>query len=233
MKNWNAFILVLVVAFLASCATTKHYIQIAQTLPNNPDTLRVNEEGKYFYQDENCKIVFDLWGDGGLSNFVVYNLTDEALLLCEKECLIAKEGNTNDMFSEAIGAAIAPHAFRAYSGLKLGFERVIDCDLSIRPVTNEPASFAYHLSSSPAKFSFYITYMKSISGEKKSINLPFYISRVTNYLESDIIQKTTETKTTTSCKNIPNSRTTKYYETQYKYLFSPGTGFYVKYTIVE
>lgn len=233
MKNYNAFILVLVVAFFASCATTKNYIQIAQTLPTNPETLRINEDGKYFYQDENCKIVFDLWGEGGRSNFVVYNYSDEALVLCADECLITKEGYTNDMFSEAIGTAIAPHSFRSFSGLKLGYERIFDCDLSIRPVTNVPASFAYDLSSTPTRFSFYITYIKSISGEKKSIDFPFYISRVTNYLRSDIIQRTTESKTTISCENVPYSRTVTYNEIQYKYLFSPATGFYVKYSIVE
>lgn len=234
MKNLNTLIYAAACMFLASCATTQQYVQIAQTLPEKPESILIDENGHYFYQDENCKIVFDLWGDGGVSNFIVYNLSDEALVLCSKECLIAKNGYTNNMFStDQQNEAIAPHAFRSFSGLKLGYDRVVDCDFSIFPTHNNPSTWSFNQSSSPANFRFYITYKKSISEEKKGIDLAFYISRVSNYLREDIITHTTEKVRTYRCENIPSSVTSSYEKVQYQYLFSPGTGFYIPYAATK
>lgn len=230
MKTWKSLILASALICFASCSVTKNYIQIAQTLPNDPEALRIDEEGRYYYQDENCKIVFDLWDEGGASNFTFYNLSDEALILCPNECLIAKNKYTNDMFTEFKNGAVAPHAYREFSGIKLGYKRITDCDFSILPKPNAPSSMSYRLSSSPARFRFYLTYKKSTSGEKKGIDLAFYISRVSNYLKSDILQYSTTMESEVYCENVPYSSNRTYSKTQYKYLFSPATGFYINYS---
>lgn len=233
MKNFNTLIYASALMVLTSCATTNSYIQIAQTLPEKPETFQVDKRGQYYYQDENCKIVFDLWGDGGISKFVVYNLSDEALVLCSTECLITRNGLTNNMFTQVPNEAIAPHAYRSFSGLNLGFKRFLDCDFSIFPAHNNPSTWSFDQSSSPENYRFYINYRKSVSGEKRGLDFAFYISRVTNYLRDDIVTYTMEKIKTTHCDNIPQSTTSSFDKKQYKYIFSPATGFYVTYTATK
>ena len=58
---------------MTSCATTSFY-QVYNVKPNQE---KITKTDNLFFEDENCKISYDLWANGGNIGFDIYNKTDE------------------------------------------------------------------------------------------------------------------------------------------------------------
>ena len=57
---------------MTSCATT--FYQVYNVKPNQEKNTKTDN---LFFEDENCKITYDLWANGGNIGFDIYNKTDE------------------------------------------------------------------------------------------------------------------------------------------------------------
>lgn len=63
--------------FLTSCNSVKTYYQVYKT---KSETV-VNDGNNTFFEDNNCKIVYNLWAENGNAGFSFYNKTTETIYL--------------------------------------------------------------------------------------------------------------------------------------------------------
>ena len=73
MNNKNILIIALISILFSSC-TVKSYYQVYKATPTNN---LVTQDKLLVYEDENCKVSYDLWVDGGDIGFEFYNKTDQ------------------------------------------------------------------------------------------------------------------------------------------------------------
>lgn len=86
--------IVMVVLFMTSC-TTSFYYQVYKVKPQGNLTSKTNQ---LFYEDDNCKISYNLWTDGGNIGFTFYNKTDEDISVKLKDCYFILNGYAYDYF---------------------------------------------------------------------------------------------------------------------------------------
>lgn len=73
---------------LTSCVPTS-YFQIYKTIPSDKITLK---ENSLVYEDDNCKVLYNLWEDGGNIGFRFYNKTEENIYLNLEESFFILNG---------------------------------------------------------------------------------------------------------------------------------------------
>lgn len=234
MKIKNIFVLSILIIVLSSCSVTNYYTQVVQTQPVSDSNLEVDDKGCYLYQDDNCIITCDLWAEGGRTHFYIHNTSDEVITIYPNECTISINRRSYMMFDHTNIIVVAPHSYTSFSGIYLGYERLVDCDFNQFPQVGFPSTMSFSMATSPYVYNFYLTYKMGLSGQKHAAKMDFYISRVSNYVPKDIIVRNQKRQIKTEyCENVPNSKNatiTEYYD---QYLFSPGTGFYVKYSATK
>lgn len=110
MKAKNLLITAIVAVSLASCTPKIYYYQSYKT---TSEGLQQNEKA-VAYEDQYCKVSYNLWGEGGNVGFNFYNKTDENIYLNLGECYFILNGNAYDYFKNRIftssvgtGASIA------------------------------------------------------------------------------------------------------------------------------
>lgn len=77
MKTRSLILFVFISLFMTSC-TTSYFYQEYKTIPYG--NLDVKHD-YMVYQDDNCKISYNLWKNGGDIGFEIYNKTDEDIYL--------------------------------------------------------------------------------------------------------------------------------------------------------
>lgn len=82
------------VLFMTSCATTSFY-QVYNVKPINESITNVDE---LFFEDENCKISYNLWGNSGNIGFNFHNKTDDKIYVNLNESSFILNGFANDYF---------------------------------------------------------------------------------------------------------------------------------------
>jgi hypothetical protein len=83
-----------VIVFMSSCVSTSFY-QVYQVVPSNQS---IQKSEVLFFEDENCKISYNLWSDGGDIGFVFYNKTDDKIYVNLDESNFVLNGFANDYF---------------------------------------------------------------------------------------------------------------------------------------
>jgi hypothetical protein len=79
---------------LSSCVTSSYY-QVYKIQP----TSEVKQSGNSLvYEDENCKVFYDFWGEGGDVGFLIYNKSDKDILVDMKESFFISNGIAYDYF---------------------------------------------------------------------------------------------------------------------------------------
>ena len=95
-KSHVYFVLVmLLAALLSSCAST--YYQVYETRPL-PGTQVERGDGVLVYEDENCRVLYDFWTDGGNAGFAIYNKTGENLYVDKSESFFVKNGTAKNYY---------------------------------------------------------------------------------------------------------------------------------------
>lgn len=247
MKTFKFAILALSVAGLMS-SCTKMYYQIAQTKPVDPAVIQNdNDDSGYYYEDRNCRITYDFWSENGDASFTVYNKTDQILYIDMTKTFYIKNGvstmyyagrtwtetqaaandhrssATSTQYAEQPVVAVAPHSYQTFGNYAISKFVILDCDLNRKPLKNEPATIAYNSDNTPTTFGNYITYRVGEKGTEQVVKHMFYVSRVTNYLETDLIKN--EVRKT--CKNVSANGVES--ESVKIINFAPATGYYHKY----
>jgi hypothetical protein len=83
------------ILLISACVTTSNYFQVYQVDPLNES---VNNTDGLFYEDENCKVTYDLWSDGGSIGFNFYNKTDNDIYIKLNESNFIMNGFAKDYF---------------------------------------------------------------------------------------------------------------------------------------
>jgi hypothetical protein len=79
---------------LSSCVRTPYY-QVYKVKP----TTEIKQPGNSLvYEDENCKVLYDFWGEGGDAGFLIYNKSDKDIFVNMKESFFICNGIAYDYF---------------------------------------------------------------------------------------------------------------------------------------
>lgn len=97
MKTTRLLLLVCIAMITSSCATT--FYQVYQT---TPVTKMEKQSNSLAYEDENCKVVYDFWKDGGNVGFLFQNKTDEDIYVNLDESFFILNGISYKYFQNRI-----------------------------------------------------------------------------------------------------------------------------------
>jgi len=93
MKIKNLLYVIGTVLLMSSCATT--FYQVYNVKPTNESITNVEE---LFFEDDNCKISYNLWENGGNIGFNFYNKTDKNVYVRLNESNFILNGFAYDYF---------------------------------------------------------------------------------------------------------------------------------------
>jgi len=94
MKLKNLFFAALITITLASCRTSSFY-QVYKVAPDDKITLK---ENLLVYEDENCKVSYNLWSQNGNIGFVFQNTTDKNIFLNMEESFFILNGIASNYY---------------------------------------------------------------------------------------------------------------------------------------
>lgn len=90
---------ILISLMLISCNTVKNYYQVYKTTPESNVMLKDNHLA---YEDDNCKVLYNLWADGGNIGFSFLNKTTTNIYLNLEECFFVKNGIANNYYKNRV-----------------------------------------------------------------------------------------------------------------------------------
>jgi len=85
---------VCVLFFITSCKTTDFY----QFYKVNSISEFSKNSNSMVFEDNNCKVMYDFWGEGGDVGFMIYNKTDDNIYIDMKECFFIDNSIAYDYF---------------------------------------------------------------------------------------------------------------------------------------
>jgi len=94
----NLFLIAVIAVFLTSCATTSFY-QVYKAVPTDKS---IKTENYLIYEDDNCKISYNFWGEGGNIGFYIYNKTNENVYLNLEQSFFVLNGIAYDYFKNRV-----------------------------------------------------------------------------------------------------------------------------------
>lgn len=99
MKRKMSLILTAMIAvLLTSCVTTSFY-QVYKAVPSDNSIIKDNY---LVYEDENCKVSYNFWSEGGNIGFLFYNKTDNNVYLNLNESFFVLNGVAYDYFKNRV-----------------------------------------------------------------------------------------------------------------------------------
>lgn len=102
MKQFNLALkisLVLITISLASCKSITYY-QVYKAEPDN--NVSVTSNNKLEYEDENCRISYNLWSNGGNMGFKIFNKTDKNLIIDLGNSFFIRNGEAYDYYQNRV-----------------------------------------------------------------------------------------------------------------------------------
>ena len=98
MKTKNLFFNALIALTMTSCVSTAYY-QVYKTTPVTNVTLKDNA---IVYEDDNCKVLYNFWEDGGNIGFTLFNKTEKNIYINLEECFFISNGKAYDYYKNRI-----------------------------------------------------------------------------------------------------------------------------------
>jgi hypothetical protein len=98
MKTQYLILLGFISILFSSCATTSYY-QVYKT--THSDKIKL-EESNLVYEDDNCKVFYNLWTEGGDIGFKFYNKSDKNIYLNLEESFFVFNGYANNYFKNRV-----------------------------------------------------------------------------------------------------------------------------------
>jgi hypothetical protein len=99
MKTKKSFIFAVTIALLmTSCVTTSFY----QVYKAKPSDKLITKDNYLVYEDDNCKVSYNLWGEGGNIGFRFYNKTESNIYLNLEESFFVLNGISYDYFRNRV-----------------------------------------------------------------------------------------------------------------------------------
>lgn len=94
----SLFLTAMIAVLLTSCVTTSFY-QVYTTVPSDKSIIKDNY---LVYEDENCKVSYNFWSEGGNIGFHFYNKTDNDIYLNLNKCYFVLNGVAYDYFKNRV-----------------------------------------------------------------------------------------------------------------------------------
>ena len=214
----HLYFLVATAILTSSCVSNSYYYQVYKV--SSEDKRISQDNSKYIvYEDDNCKLLYNLWGNGGNVGFTFYNKTNDIIFIDLSESFFVKNRSAYDYyrnrtFSESEYAErmttgssqIANAAIATSQYLLTG--NASSNKLTVRNTNAKSESVSYHekpiicVPPMTHKTIHEYTFMPPLYGDcdfiKKSnvpkdakairINNEFYVSGITVYKESSVIE---------------------------------------------
>ena len=98
MKTKIFYFAVLIAVVLTSCVTTSYFQVYKATLTNKT----ISKDSLLVFEDENCKVTYDLWDDGGNIGFKFYNKTDKNIYLNLEESFFILNGMAYNYYQNRV-----------------------------------------------------------------------------------------------------------------------------------
>lgn len=223
---------------LTSCSTTSSFYQVYKTTPESNIKLIDNH---LVYEDDNCKVFYNLWEDGGNIGFSFLNKTKTNIYLNLEECFFVNNGIANNYYKNRVytfstntgmGQSIAK-TMTGINYLKLvqtniasantistngtsvseKEEKILcipamsskvikeynisqlpyrDCDLLRFPTKNQIKTLSFTKENSPIVYGNRLEYKVGQTGNSIRFENSFFVSEITNYPYSEIIESKRE-----------------------------------------
>lgn len=237
-------IIILLMAFFSSCVTS--YYQVYKASSGENISLMDN---KLVYEDENCKVFYNLWSEGGNIGFKFFNKTNKNIYLNMEESFFILNGTSNNYYknriftrSNTLGTSVSNsrNAGKSMTGINnlnliqtnsisatnyseliashgyavsFNEEKIIcipsltakniaeynitnslfrDCDLFKYPSRNQIKTKSFNKDNSPLTFSNQLIYSVDKSGQPVKVKNDFFVSEITNYPETEILESVIE-----------------------------------------
>jgi hypothetical protein len=217
MKTKNFYSLAILVFFsllaVASYVERKFY-QSFSTVAENGKML----DKAVMFEDERCKVSYNLWAEGGDIGFVMYNKTPDFISIEPQRLFFVLNG-----FSYEYGygkIVIPPKASVKITEFMVTDKYYNNCDLDEYPSKKEIKSVTFTKETSP--FVFYNLIAYNHKGVTYMMENRFYVSEIKNLPKDEMVKETEVTK----CGKKTGSKIEVFKEA------SP-TGFYITYSKVE
>lgn len=98
MKTLILFLTVLISVSLTSCVSTSFF----QVYKATPSDQLVMKDNSIVYEDDNCKVTYNLWSNGGDSGFQFFNKTDKTIYLNLEESFFIINGLSYNYYRNRI-----------------------------------------------------------------------------------------------------------------------------------
>ncbi len=103
MKNHYSPLCVLALcALLSSCGTTYKYVQICTAEPIANATAAQKTETGLVYENNDCKVSYYFWGNGGDAGFAFYNKTDQVIHIDLSQTFFMNNGVVYDYYTPSV-----------------------------------------------------------------------------------------------------------------------------------
>jgi len=93
-KGTNFLIIIAIYSLVFSSCSPYNY----QLFETNSYDLTI-KDNKYYYEDDNCRIIYDLWGNKGENAFIFHNKTDQIISIDKEQSFFEINGISNDYYS--------------------------------------------------------------------------------------------------------------------------------------
>jgi len=220
-KTLFGLMTVIVALGFSSCA--KEYYQVSTTKAVNPGLFASTKDG-YVYSDDNVTISINMWQENGTRKVSILNKTDRDIYLdWEKSCLLTNneafainDASTSELLSPML--LIPAHKSRE-------FARYIITDSvylfeGLKEKVRRSESMSFELNESPLTLGYRLTYCFENHKNERTIDLDFYVARITNYGKKTFFSK----------EKVKKLYDGKYYKSQELVpTVSPKNGYVVKY----
>lgn len=97
--NLKSLFFAALIAFTLTSCMTRSYYQVYKVTPDDNITLK---ENSLVYEDENCKVLYDLWGNGGNIGFAFQNKTDKNIYLNMEESFFIMNGTASNYYQNRV-----------------------------------------------------------------------------------------------------------------------------------
>ena len=96
MKKHFYFLVALAI-LTSSCVSNSYYYQVYKV--SSEDKRISQDNSKYIvYEDDNCKLLYNLWGNGGNVGFTFYNKTNDIIFIDLSESFFVKNRSAYDYY---------------------------------------------------------------------------------------------------------------------------------------
>lgn len=200
----NLFCILGICLIITSCTSSLYY-QMYQTKALTND-ITVNDDAIVF-EDDNCIISYDFWGENGDIGFDIYNKNSENLYLHLDECFFVKNGYAYDYYQNRIYSSsstsvlsasisytsgsfsaaekriicIPPQSSKIVSEYTINEQPYKDCDIVFYPGKKDNNTLDFTKENSPFVFGNILAYSIGDSETLNRIYNDFYVSKISNY----------------------------------------------------